>query len=61
MEWMVGGILALGIIRLILAIWTNRKITQGNAMINAQRMRWNQMCEDLVAFCKEGEDENNGS
>ena len=50
--WMVGGILALSIIRLALAIWTHRKITQGNAMIDAQRKTWNQMCEDLVALCK---------
>ncbi len=56
--WLLGGILALGIIRLTLAIWTHRKIIQGNAMIDAQRMTWNQMCEDLVALCK---DEEGGS
>jgi len=50
--WMVGGILFLNLVRLCLAIRANRKTTRANDMLEAQQIRWNQMCSDVTDWAR---------
>ena len=57
---LIAGILVIDIIRLCLAIKTQKKIDKLNASSAAQQKRWNQMCEETTAWFREAVDAAKG-